>query len=86
MFKGFLDIIFNIFCLVFDVMKGVLEFLCVFKYLGVKIVVVFGGFFLLIGWLVGEFGIDYVYVNEVVIEDGKLMGEVKGIIVGKECK
>ena len=33
-----------------------------------------------------ELGIDYAHANEVVIEDGKLTGEVKGIIVGKERK
>lgn len=88
LFVGFLGMFFNEFCFVFDVINGVRLLIKVFKRFGVKIVVLLGGFLFLISWLVGELGIDYVYVNEVVIDEqiGKLIGEVKGRIVGKERK
>ncbi|KAK0756539.1 hypothetical protein N5P37_010692 [Trichoderma harzianum] len=71
---------------VLDVTTGVRDLLKALKRLGVKTAVLSGGFLPLTGWLAKELGIDHAHANEVVIEDGKLTGEVKGIIVGKERK
>ncbi|KAK7209304.1 hypothetical protein V2G26_016482 [Clonostachys chloroleuca] len=71
---------------VLDVTNGVKELIRALKRLGVKIAVLSGGFLPLTSWLAGELGLDYAYANEVVIEDGKLTGEAKGLIVGKERK
>ncbi|KAI1392222.1 phosphoserine phosphatase serb [Hypoxylon trugodes] len=70
-----------------NVTKGVTELLRAFKKLGVKTAVLSGGFLPLTGWLAGELGIDHAYANEVIIDDsGRLTGEVKGRIVGRERK
>jgi phosphoserine phosphatase len=69
-----------------NVTKGVRPLLHALKRLGVKTAVLSGGFLPLTSWLAADLGIDYAYANEVVIEDGKLTGEVKGKIVGKERK
>ena len=73
---------------VLDVTKGVRPLLKALKRLGVKTAVLSGGFLPLTGWLAGELGIDYAHANEVVIDEatGRLTGEVKGRIVGKERK
>ncbi|GKT62588.1 phosphoserine phosphatase [Colletotrichum tofieldiae] len=72
---------------VLDVTKGVPRLIKALKRLGVKTAVLSGGFLPLTSWLAGELGIDYAHANEVVIDDaGKLTGEVKGLIVGKERK
>jgi phosphoserine phosphatase len=84
--KGLPDTTFNTLRPVLDVTKGVPELLRALKHLGVKTAVVSGGFLPLTGWLAGELGIDHAHANEVVTEDGKLTGEAKGIIVGKERK
>ncbi|KAI0008651.1 phosphoserine phosphatase [Xylariaceae sp. FL0662B] len=72
---------------VLDVTNGVPELLRALRRLGVKTAVLSGGFLPLTSWLAGELGIDYAYANEVIIDDsGRLTGEVKGTIVGKERK
>ncbi|KAK1656236.1 phosphoserine phosphatase serb [Colletotrichum phormii] len=72
---------------VLDVTKGVPRLIKALKRLGVKTAVLSGGFLPLTSWLAGELGIDYAHANEVVIDEaGKLTGEVKGLIVGKERK
>ncbi|KAH7316546.1 phosphoserine phosphatase serb [Stachybotrys elegans] len=71
---------------VLNVTLGVPELIRALRRLGVKTAVVSGGFLPLTSWLAKELGIDYAYANEVIIEDGKLTGEVKGTIVGKERK
>ncbi|GKT42583.1 phosphoserine phosphatase [Colletotrichum spaethianum] len=72
---------------VLDVTKGVPRLIKALKRLGVKTAVLSGGFLPLTSWLAGELGIDYAHANEVVIDDaGKLTGEVKDLIVGKERK
>ncbi|KAL0937425.1 Phosphoserine phosphatase [Colletotrichum truncatum] len=72
---------------VLDVTKGVPRLIKALKRLGVKTAVLSGGFLPLTSWLAGELGIDYAHANEVVIdESGRLTGEVKGLIVGKERK
>jgi phosphoserine phosphatase len=69
-----------------DITEGVRPLLRALQRLGVKTAVLSGGFLPLTSWLAGELGIDYAHANEVVIEDGKLTGEVQGRIVGKERK
>lgn len=73
---------------VLDVTNGVRPLIKALKRLGVKTAVLSGGFLPLTSWLAGELGIDYAHANEVVIDEqtGKLTGEVKGRIVGKERK
>ncbi|KAI1771625.1 phosphoserine phosphatase serb [Hypoxylon cercidicola] len=72
---------------VLNITKGVPDMMRAFKRLGVKTAVLSGGFLPLTSWLAGELGIDYAYANEVVIDDsGRLTGEVKGRIVGRERK
>ncbi|KAI1475061.1 phosphoserine phosphatase serb [Daldinia eschscholtzii] len=72
---------------VLNVTKGVPELLRALKRLGVKTAVLSGGFVPLTSWLASELGIDYAFANEVVIDDsGRLTGEVKGRIVGRERK
>lgn len=72
---------------VLDVTQGVRPLLRALKRLGVRTAVLSGGFLPLTSWLAGELGIDHAHANEVVIgEDGRLTGEVKGLIVGKQRK
>ncbi|KAK4125045.1 phosphoserine phosphatase serb [Parathielavia appendiculata] len=73
---------------VLEVTNGVRPLLQALKRLGVKTAVLSGGFLPLTSWLAGELGIDYAHANEVVIDEatGRLTGEVKGRIVGKERK
>ncbi|KAK0628168.1 HAD-like domain-containing protein [Bombardia bombarda] len=73
---------------VLDVTNGVRPLVRALKRLGVKIAVLSGGFLPLTSWLAGELGLDYAHANEVVIDEttGRLTGEVKGLIVGKERK
>ncbi|KAJ6446837.1 phosphoserine phosphatase [Purpureocillium lavendulum] len=71
---------------VLQVTKGVPQLIKALRRLGIKTAVLSGGFQPLTSWLAGELGIDYAHANEVVIADGKLTGETKGTIVGKERK
>ncbi|OAA47083.1 phosphoserine phosphatase [Metarhizium rileyi] len=71
---------------VLDVTRGAPELIKALKRLGVKTAVLSGGFQPLTSWLAEQLGIDYAFANEVMIEKGKLTGETKGIIVGKERK
>lgn len=71
---------------VLEVTPGARELIKALKRLGVKTAVLSGGFQPLTNWLAQDLGIDYAYANEVVVADGKLTGEAKGTIVGKERK
>ncbi|KAJ1335748.1 phosphoserine phosphatase [Microdochium nivale] len=73
---------------VLDVTQGVPQLLKALRRLGVKTAVLSGGFLPLTAWLAGELGIDHAHANEVVIDEatGRLTGDVKGVIVGKERK
>lgn len=84
--KGLPETIFTELRSVLDVTNGVRPLIRALKSLGVRTAVLSGGFQPLTSWLASELGIDYAHANDVVIEDGKLTGEVKGIIVGKERK
>jgi phosphoserine phosphatase len=84
--KGLPETIFEDLRPVLNVTNGVPQLIKALKRLGVKTAVLSGGFLPLTGWLAKQLGIDYAHANEVVIEDGKLTGEVKGVIVGKQRK
>ncbi|KEY65753.1 hypothetical protein S7711_05582 [Stachybotrys chartarum IBT 7711] len=84
--KGLPATIFEDLRSVLDITKGVPELIRALGRLGVKTAVISGGFLPLTSWLAEQLGIDYAYANEVIIEDGKLTGEAKGAIVGKERK
>ncbi|SPQ19692.1 32060653-9924-422a-90cf-60b0915d560f [Thermothielavioides terrestris] len=73
---------------VLEVTNGVRPLLRALKRLGIKTAVLSGGFLPLTSWLAGELGIDYAHANEVVVDEvtGRLTGDVKGRIVGKERK
>jgi phosphoserine phosphatase len=84
--KGLPETIFETLRPVLNVTPGVKPLMRALKRLGVKTAVLSGGFLPLTSWLARELGIDYAHANEVVIENGRLTGEVKGVIVGKERK
>ncbi|KAK3186171.1 Phosphoserine phosphatase [Lecanicillium sp. MT-2017a] len=69
-----------------NITPGVPELIRALQRLGIKTAVLSGGFQPLTSWLAKELGIDYAYANEVEIRDGKLTGEAKGPIVGRERK
>ncbi|KAF4124454.1 phosphoserine phosphatase [Geosmithia morbida] len=71
---------------VLDVTRGARDLIRALKRLGVKTAVLSGGFQPLTGWLAEQLGIDHAHANHVVVEDGKLTGEVEGVIVGRERK
>ncbi|KAL8393367.1 hypothetical protein RB595_003223 [Gaeumannomyces hyphopodioides] len=72
---------------ILDVTPGVPALVRALKRLGVRTAVLSGGFLPLTSWLARELGIDHAHANEVHVDDaGKLTGEVKGLIVGKERK
>ncbi|KAJ3496649.1 hypothetical protein NLG97_g2500 [Lecanicillium saksenae] len=85
--KGLPETIFEQLRPVLNITPGIPQLIKALKRLGVKTGVLSGGFQPLTSWLAGELGLDYAYANEVVIgADGKLTGEARGVIVGKERK
>lgn len=58
----------------------------VLRQLGFKTAVISGGFNFFTDRLKQELGLDYAYANELVIEDGKVTGEVRGTIVDGQRK
>lgn len=56
------------------------------KFYRYKIAILSGGFTYFARHLQDKFGIDYVYANELEIEDGRLTGRVKGGIVDEKRK
>lgn len=84
--KGLPESLFTELRSVLEVTPGVRQLIKALKRLGVRTAVLSGGFQPLTSWLASELGIDHAHANEVVIEDGKLTGEVNGVIVGKERK
>lgn len=85
--KGLPATLFNDLRPVLNVTPGARQLVKALKRLGVRTAVLSGGFLPLTSWLAGELGIDHAHANEVVVDaEGKLTGEVKGLIVGKERK
>ena len=61
--------------------EGAERLISTLKALGYKTAILSGGFTYFGHYLQQKLGIDYVHANELVIEDGKVTGEVKGIVV-----
>ncbi len=61
--------------------EGVERLMFVLKQYGYKIAILSGGFTYFGNYLKNKFGIDYVYANELEVEDGKLTGRYVGEIV-----
>lgn len=61
--------------------EGVDRLMFVLKQYGYKIAILSGGFTYFGNYLKNRYGIDYVYANELEIEDGKLTGRYVGEIV-----
>ncbi len=66
--------------------EGVERLMFVLKQYGYKIAILSGGFTYFGEYLKRKFGIDYVYANELEIEDGKLTGRYLGEIVDGKRK
>ncbi len=66
--------------------EGVDRLMTVLKRTGYKIAVLSGGFTYFGNYLKSLYGIDYVYANEIEIEDGKLTGRYVGDIVDGKRK
>ena len=58
--------------------EGVDRLMFVLKQYGYKIAILSGGFTYFGNYLKNRYGIDYVYANELEIEDGKLTGRYVG--------
>ena len=56
------------------------------KLLGYKTAILSGGFTYFGHYLQRKLGIDYVHANELVIRDGRVTGEVEGIVVDGKRK
>ncbi|MEJ2126165.1 MAG: phosphoserine phosphatase SerB [Candidatus Bathyarchaeota archaeon] len=69
-----------------DVTAGAEELIIALKALGYKIALISGGFTQFVEKIQEKLGIDYVYANQLVIEDGKLTGEVIEPIIDAERK
>lgn len=66
--------------------EGVERLMFVLKHYGYKIAILSGGFTYFGEYLKQKFGIDYVYANELEIENGKLTGKYSGEIVDGKRK
>lgn len=66
--------------------EGVERLMFVLKHYGYKIAILSGGFTYFGEYLKQKFGIDYVYANELEVEDGKLTGRYLGEIVDGKRK
>lgn len=69
-----------------DVTPGAEELIMALKTLGYKIALISGGFSQFVEKIKEKLGIDYVYANKLVIEGGKLTGEVVEPIIDAERK
>ena len=69
-----------------DVTPGAEELIIALKALGYKIALISGGFTQFVEKIKEKLSIDYVYANKLVIEDGKLTGEVVEPIIDAERK
>jgi phosphoserine phosphatase len=69
-----------------DVTPGAEELITSLKALGYKVALISGGFIQFVERIKEKLGIDYVYANTLVIEDGKLTGELVEPIIDAERK
>lgn len=66
--------------------EGVDRLIKTLKLVGFKIAILSGGFTFFGNYLKNRFGVDYVYANELEIEDGKLTGRYLGDVVDGKRK
>lgn len=66
--------------------EGVERLIKTLKLVGFKIAILSGGFTFFGNYLKNKYGIDYVYANDLEIEDGKLTGRYKGEVVDGKRK
>lgn len=66
--------------------QGAEHLITTLKSIGYKTAIISGGFQYFGKYLQKKLGIDYVYANELEIVDGKVTGEVSGVIVDAERK
>ena len=66
--------------------EGIERLMTILKRTGYKIAILSGGFTYFGNYLKQKFGIDYVYANELEIENGKLIGRYVGEIVDGKRK
>jgi phosphoserine phosphatase len=66
--------------------EGAENLVSTLKQLGYKTVILSGGFTYFGHYLQRKLGIDYVYANELIIRDGRVTGEVEGIVVDGKRK
>ncbi len=66
--------------------EGAARLISTLKRMGYKTAILSGGFTYFAKHLQKKLGIDYVHANELAIEDGKVIGEVRGEIVNGERK
>ena len=66
--------------------EGAQRLISTLKKMGYKTAILSGGFTYFAEHLQQKLGIDYVHANELAIEDGKVIGEVRGEIVNGERK
>ncbi len=69
-----------------DVTPGAEELITSLKALGYKVALISGGFIQFVERIKEKLGIDYVYANTLLIEDGKLTGELMEPIIDAERK
>lgn len=69
-----------------DMTPGAEELLNTLKSMGYKIAVISGGFTFFTNYLKERFNLDYVFANEMEIENGVTTGAIKGEIIGAEQK
>jgi phosphoserine phosphatase len=69
-----------------DVTPGAEELITSLKALGYKVALISGGFIQFVERIKEKLGIDYVYANTLVIEDGKLTGELVEPVIDAERK
>lgn len=69
-----------------QITEGAQQLIETLKFYRYKIAILSGGFTYFARYLQDKFGIDYVYANELEIENGNLTGRVKGEIVDEQRK
>ena len=69
-----------------ELTEGARRLVSTLKALGYRTAILSGGFTWFGHWLQGLLGIDYVYANELKIEDGRVTGEVAEPIVNGDRK
>jgi len=65
---------------------GTEELISALHFMGYKVGVISGGFTFLTNYLKERLKLDYVFANELEIEDGVVTGEIKGDIIDAERK